>query len=298
MTSDTLLAALIGRWRPLAATAAALWAGAALVILAVPASHRAQALVAPAETTGIAVSALLSPLPMMGPGLLDHRPAGNFAVYLGALRAREAAAALRRETGLVAALSEDRLGGLGGRLLGIVGLAPGPVTDDDLMRWLSRHSSATQSPTSIVWTLEVRHPDPALALAVLRTLHTAAEGRVREEMAEMVSRRLAWLAERGAREPDLTVRQALYELAAQAQRHAAVLASDTAVAARLVSAPSVEDRPSVPNRPLLLALAMPAALLAAAGLWAAILLGRAPPPPARRTLAPLAAFAESRAGAD
>ena len=55
------------------------------IILAWPRSFVAEAVVAPAETTGIATSTLLAPTLQMG-GLLDQRPAGNFAVYLGTLR--------------------------------------------------------------------------------------------------------------------------------------------------------------------------------------------------------------------
>ena len=67
---------------------------------------------APAETTGIAASALLSPAPLLGGGgLLDTRPGGNFAVYLDALRAPEAAAMLARDTGLLAFLTARRAAG-------------------------------------------------------------------------------------------------------------------------------------------------------------------------------------------
>ena len=79
-------------------------AGAA-VILAWPQRYVAEAVVAPAETTGIATSTLLSAAPAIG-GLLEQRPTGNFAIYLGALRSAEAAAMLAAETPIIQELTE------------------------------------------------------------------------------------------------------------------------------------------------------------------------------------------------
>ncbi len=63
-------------------------------------------------------------------------------------------------------------------------------------------------------------------------------------------------------ERDIYLRTPIFELLAQHQRAAMVLAADEAVAARLVSGPGVELKPSLPNRPLLLALLLVAAPLA------------------------------------
>ncbi|GIX08626.1 hypothetical protein [Elioraea sp.] len=298
MTSDALLAGLWRHRLGVLAGALALWFAALGGVLLVPRAHVARAVVAPAETTGIAASSLLSPLPLVGGGLLDQRPAGNFAVYLGALRAREAAAVLRRETDLARRLAADRAEGAAARLLAALGLAELEVPDDDLMAWIARNTSATQSPASVVWVIEARHPDPALALAVLTSLHAAAEARVREEMQAMVARRLAFLTERAAREPDIAVRQSLYGLIAETHRHEAVLASDPAVAARIVSAPAVEDRPSVPNRMLLAALAAPAAALASLGIWTVVLIARQRERTGREPAPPLLALTGGRRRAD
>lgn len=298
MTSDALLTGLWRHRAGVAFGALALWLAAVGAILLVPRAHVAQAVVAPAETTGIAASTLLSPLPQIGAGLIEQRPSGNFAVYLGALRGREAATVLRRDTDLAVRLGAERTESTIARALGTLGLGSAEVLDDDLMAWLRRNTSATQNPASVLWTIEARHPDPALALAVLTALHAAAEARVREEMQAMVARRLAFLTERAAREPDLGVRQALYGLIAEAHRHAAVLAADTAVAARIVSAPAVEDRPSVPNRLLLAALAVPAAVFTSLGLWALALIARRREEIAREPVPPLRALAGGRAGAD
>lgn len=297
MTSDALLT---GLWRHRVGVvlgALTLWLAVIGAILLIPRAHVAQAVVAPAETTGIAASSLLSPLPQWG-GLLEQRPSGNFAVYLGALRGREATLVLRRDTGLAERLAAERAEGPLARALGALGLGGGGLLDDDLMAWLRRNTAATQSPASVLWTIEARHPDPAIALAVLTALHRAAEARVREEMQAMVARRLAFLTDRAAREPDLGVRQALYGLIAEAHRHEAVLAADPAVAARIVSAPAVEDRPSVPNRPLLAALAVPAALAASLGFWALGLIARQRAQAAHEPSPPLRALAGGRAGAD
>jgi hypothetical protein len=98
---EELLGALWRRRGRLALLAALLFALGAAPVLLWPRSYVAQAVVAPAETTGIAASALLSPVPLLGGGgLLDTRPGGNFAVYLDALRAPEAAAMLARDTEL------------------------------------------------------------------------------------------------------------------------------------------------------------------------------------------------------
>ncbi len=298
MTSDALLA---GLWRHRVGVllgALALWLAALGVLLLVPRAYVAQAVVAPTETTGIAASSLLSPLPQFGAGLIEQRPSGNFAVYLGALRGREAALVLRRDTALAQRLAADRAESPLTSALALVGFGNAEVLDDDLMAWLRRNTGATQSPASPLWTVEARHPDPTIALAVLTALHGAAEARVREEMQAMVARRLALLTERAAREPDLGVRQALYGLIAEAHRHAAVLAADPAVAARIVSAPSVEDRPSVPNRTLLAALAAPAALVSSLGLWALALIAWRREQAAHEPAPPLRALAGGRAGAD
>jgi hypothetical protein len=298
MTSDALLT---GLWRHrvgVACGALVQWLAAVGVILLVPRAHVAQGVVAPAETTGIAASSLLSPLPQLGAGLIEQRPSGNFAVYLGALRGREAATVLRRATDLPDRLAAERAKDPLSRALARLGFGGGEILDDDLMAWLRRNTSATQNPASVLWTIEARHPDPALALAVLRALHDAAEARVREEMQAMVARRLAFLTDRAGREADLGVRQALYVLIAEAHRHAAVLAADTAVAARIVSAPAVEDRPSVPNRLLLAALAVPAALAASLGLWALVLIARWGEEIAHGSVPPVGALAGGRAGAD
>ena len=105
---DLLRALWRRRWR-LALLAALLFALGAAPVLLWPRAYLAQAVVAPAETTGIAASALLSPAPLLGGGgLLDTRPGGNFAVYLDALSAPEAAAMLARDTELLAFLGARR----------------------------------------------------------------------------------------------------------------------------------------------------------------------------------------------
>jgi hypothetical protein len=84
MPVPLLLRGLWGWRRGLAVAALLLWAVGAATVLAIPRAHVAQAVVAPAETTSFAVSSLLSPSPFAPGGLLDTRPTGNFAIYLGA----------------------------------------------------------------------------------------------------------------------------------------------------------------------------------------------------------------------
>ncbi|WP_431271446.1 hypothetical protein [Dankookia sp. P2] len=64
------------RWRVLLATLL-LYAALACILFQLPQRHVAQAVVAPAETTSIATSTLLSPVPLFGGGLLDDRPTGT-----------------------------------------------------------------------------------------------------------------------------------------------------------------------------------------------------------------------------
>ena len=265
-----LLLAGLWRWRArLLLVMAALWGAGVAIILLMPRAHVAQAVVAPAETTSFAVSSLLSPSPFAPAGLLDTRPNGNFAVYLGALRSPEAAAMLTQDTAIAAALTQRRRGGPGGVLRAMVG-ADRAADADDVLEWLTRNLAVTQSLASVTWTLEIAQESPALALDMLRRLHGFAEAKVRGDLADQAGRRVAALERRIARENDMFLRNGLYELLAQQQRAALVVAADEVVAARLVSAPMVEARPSLPNRPLLLALlgvAVPmAVLLAAAGL--------------------------------
>lgn len=287
-----MLLRVLGGWRwRMAAAVLALWiAGAALVLLA-PRAHVAQAVVAPAETTSFAVSSLLSPSPFAPGGLLDTRPTGNFAIYLGALRSPEAAALLARETAIAAALAERRAGGPGGALRAMLG-ADRAVDTDDVRDWLERNLAVTPSLASVTWTLELAHADPALALDMLRRLHAFAEAKVRADLAEQAARRVAALERRLARESDLFLRNSLYELLAQQQRAGLVVAADEAVAARLVSAPMVEARPSLPNRPLLLGLLVVVVPIAVLLAGAALALLRFDP------VAVVAAAAQSPSGSD
>lgn len=249
-----LLLAGLWRWRwRLLGIVAALWVAGATVVMVMPRAFVAQAVVAPAETTSFAVSSLLSPSPFAPAGLLDTRPNGNFAVYLGALRSPEAAAMLLRETAIAAALTLRRRTGVGGAIRALLGLDR-PADADDVLDWLTRNLAVTQSLASVTWTLEIAQQDPGLALAMLRHLHGFAEAKVRADLAEQAGRRVAALERRIARETDIFLRNSLYELLAQQQRAGLVVAADEVVAARLVSAPMVELRPSLPNRPLLLAL--------------------------------------------
>jgi hypothetical protein len=284
MPLPLLLRGLWGWRRGLAIAALLLWVVGAAVVLAMPRAHVAQAVVAPAETTSFAVSSLLSPSPFAPGGLLDTRPTGNFAIYLGAMRSPEAAVLLARETALPAWIEARRRAGFGA-LLGTR-----PADADDVLAWLERNLSVTQSLASVTWTLELAHGDAALALDMLRRLHGFAESKVRADLAEQAARRVAALERRLARESDIFLRNSLYELLAQQQRAGLVVAADEAVAARLVSAPMVEARPSLPNRPLLLALLALAVPLAVLTLGASLLLLRHDPvamvaaaaPPARR----------------
>jgi hypothetical protein len=253
MALPDLLAAL---WRMRLGLALALllgWAGGAALVLLAPRAHVARLVVAPAETTSFAVSSLLSPMPFPAAGLLDTRPSGNFAIYLGALRSPEAAAMLAAETTLPEALAAERATGALGGLRALLGIGRAPDADD-VLDWLTRRLAATQSLASVTWTVEVAHPDPALALDMLRRLHGFAEAKVRADLADQAARRVAALERRLAEERDLFLRASLNDLLTQQQRAGLVVAADEALATRMVSAPMVEARPSVPNRPLLLAL--------------------------------------------
>lgn len=242
-----------------------LYGAAAALVWNWPRSFVATAIVAPSETTGIATSSLLTPSPFLQPSLLDQRPGGNFAVYLSALRAPEAAAALARETPLLAQIEERRAAWPLGPLRRLLGLRM-QADADDALDFLERNFAATPSLASVTWTLELVHRDRASALDMLQRLHGLAEARVRETLAELAGRRILALEARLRVEPDLFLRNSLFELLAQQQRAALVVAADEAAAARLVSVPMVEIRPSVPNRPLLLvllAIVIPGAVLLA-----------------------------------
>lgn len=280
MPFEELLAGLWQRrWRVLLA-AALLFLGGAATVLLWPRSYVAEAVVAPAETTGIATSTLLSPVPSIG-ALLETRPTGNFAVYLGALRSAEAAAMLAETTPLLGWLGERRAAWPLGPLRAALGLRLAADLDD-LRTWLERSLSVTQNLGAVTWTLALAHPDREVALAALRRLHDFAEAKVRADLEELARRRVAALEARLLRESDMYIRQSLYELLAQSQRAGVVAAADEAVAARLVSAPSVGVRPALPNRPLLLLLLLVAAPLAALAIGAAgLLLGRLRRLPAR-----------------
>ena len=282
MPLDHLLRALWAvRLRLLAWTLLLVAVGAGL-ILSRERAFVARAVVAPAETTGLAASALIAAWqPPQAPNLLETRPTGNFAVYLSALRSPEAVRMLAEETTLLADLAAAREAGPAAWLRplreAILGPARAPDLDDAAL-WLARALSVTQSVISVTWTLELAHPDREVALDMLRRLHAHAEARVRADLLALAERRIAALEARIAAERDVYLRQPMFDLLAQHQRAAVVLAADETAAARLVSAPSVEQNPSVPNRPLLFALLLLAAPLAVCGIAAAAILARQPPP--------------------
>jgi hypothetical protein len=281
MPAEELIRRLRARLGGLLLLAALLLGGGAAVVLSLPRAYLAEAVVAPSETTGIATSALLSAAP--GAGLLpDGRPAGNFAIYLGALRSAGAAEMLAAQTTLLQDLTARRADGAGGWLRRALGLRIAADLDD-LRTWLERSLSVTQALGGVTWTLAIAASRPGRrARRRCAGLHAFAEDKVRADLGATARRRIAALEARLAREPDLYIRQSLYELLAQQQRAGVVVAADEAVAARLVQAPVVEIRPSLPNRPLLLLLLLVAAPLAACAVMAG---GRA----ATRRAAPAAA---------
>ena len=279
MPVEELLAGIWARRGRVVLAAILVFAAGVAAILLAPRSYVAEAVVAPAETTGIATSSLLSPGTQLG-GLLDPRPVGNFAVYLGALRSAEAAAMLARDTDLLAQLTARRAAQPGAGLRGWLGLRA-EADLDDLRLWLERNLAVTQTLGAVTWTVALAHPERGAALDALQRLHGFAEAKVRTDLEQLARRRVAALEARLAREPDLYIRQSLYEILAQSQRAALVAAADEAVAARLVSAPSVGLRPALPNRALLLLLLLVAAPLAAIALVGAVVLrtGRLRPHP-------------------
>ena len=247
---------LLGLWAwraRLALILMLLWVGGAAAILLWPRGHVVRAQVAPAETTAFAISALLAPqAPSLGQGL-DTRPAGNFAIYLAALRSPEAARMLTTETALLEDMERARQLSLFSGLRGWLGLNRA-LDADDVLAWLERYFSVNQNLGSITWTIELTHANPALALQSLISLHRFAEAKVRADLADQAARRVAALEVRLAGESDVFLRNSLYDLLAQQQRAGLVVAADEAVAARLIAAPMVEARASRPNRPLLLGL--------------------------------------------
>lgn len=241
------------RWRIAGAMLALLLLGATLV-MAWPRQYVAEAVVAPAETTGLAASTLIQGGLVMPGGLLDTRAGGNFAIYLANLRSPEAVAMLARDTSILADLTRQKLEGVTGRIRSLLGSPPPPADLDDVDRWLERNLAVTQSLATVTTSLSLPHPDRAAALDILTRLHAFGEQRVRDSLDELARRRVAALEARLAAERDVFLRNPMYELLAQHQRAGVIAQADEAVAARLVSAPSAGIWPALPNRPLLLVL--------------------------------------------
>jgi hypothetical protein len=240
------------RWRQLLA-ALLLYASLAMLVWFWPRSFVAQMVLAPAETTAMATSTLLTPVPMLQPALLDSRPGGNFGVYLGTLRSMEAARMLAAQTPILAQMTERRGSGLPGQLRRLFYLRIA-ADADDVQNYLENALSPTQDGGTVSWTVELPWYDRLLALDMLERLHRFGEAKVRADLANMARRRITLLQASIATERDAFARNTLYDLLAQHERAALVMLADEAVAARLVSAPMVELRASVPNRPLLLVL--------------------------------------------
>jgi hypothetical protein len=253
-----------GRWRVLLISALLYAVGAGL-ILTWPRRYVALAVVAPAETTGIAVSGLLSsPFNATGGAFVENRLAGHFAVYLDALASPEAAEMLARDTGLMAYLTALRSEGVPGWLRRGFGLRL-TADLDDAGNWLRRNLSVTAGVATVTLTLGLAHRDREAALDMLMRLHALAEAKVRADVASLARRRVSAIEQRLGVERDVFLRNALYELLSQHQRALLVVAADDAVAARLVSGPGVGVRPVLPNQPLLLLLLAVTAPLAVAG---------------------------------
>jgi hypothetical protein len=276
-----------------------LYVAGAAFIMTWPRRYVAEAVVAPAETTGIAVSNLLtSPLNATGNAFIENRLAGHFAVYLDSLRSAEAAAMLARDAALMEYLSTLRGEGAMGRLRRLVGLRLAADLDD-ARAWLQRSVSVTPGIATVTLTLAVSHRDRVSALGILRRLHDMAEAKVRADVAGVARNRVAAIEARLAAERDVFLRNALYDLLAQQQRTLMVIAADEAVAARMVSGPVVGVRPALPNRPLLLsmlAVAAPLLVIAAAGCLALLRAARAQTLLRPEPELPLSAL--RRAGAD
>jgi hypothetical protein len=261
MPLDVLLRAVWALKYRLAALSLLILALGAWLILSWPRAYTAQAIIAPAETTGLAISTLISASALSPGSLLDTRPSGNFAVYLAALRSPEAAAMLARDTGLLGALEARRASGPAGQMREALGLRH-EADQDDADSWLERSLAVTQSVASVTWMLEVSMADRALAMDILVHLHAFAEAKVRGDLLDLINRRVQTLQARLATERDIYLRTPIFELVAQHQRAALVLMADAAVAARLVSGPGVELKPSVPNQSLLLAMLLVAGPMA------------------------------------
>ncbi|MDW8315350.1 MAG: hypothetical protein RMK64_10300 [Rhodovarius sp.] len=279
MPIETLIRTL-WRWRwRLCLAALLLWLPLLALVWSWPRSYVAEAVVAPAETTSMAASALLAPGINVQAGLFDTRPGGNFGVYLAALRRAEAARMLTERTAVIDQLTRQRAEGPVGWLRRLLGLRI-QADLDDVRRMLERRLAVTQDSAALTWTISLPWRDREAAETMLALLHAHAEAKVRADLAEMARRRIAALEARIAAERDAYLRSAMFDLLAQQQRAALVVAADEAVAARLVSAPMVELRPSQPNRPLLtllLVLAVPAFCAMAAATLAVL---RAAPHPA------------------
>lgn len=244
---DLLRGVWARRWRVLLLSVLLYALGAGL-ILTWPRRYVAQAIVAPAETTGIAVSGLLtSPLNLAGNAFVENRLAGHFAVYLDALRSAEAAAMLVRETDLLAHLTAQRGEGLTGWLRRILGLRVEADLDDARI-WLQRGLSITAGVATVTFTLGLAHRDRQAALDALNRLHAMAEAKVRGDVAGLARRRVAAIEQRLGTERDVFLRTALHDLLGQQQRALLVVTADEAVAARLVSGPMVGLRPVLPNQ--------------------------------------------------
>ncbi|MFC0386442.1 hypothetical protein [Muricoccus vinaceus] len=288
---------LLGLWRlrrQIAASALALLLLGAAAVTLWPRQYVAEAVVAPAETTGLAASTLIQGGLVMPGGLLDTRAGGNFAIYLASIRSPEAVAMLARDTTILADLTEMKRNGVTGRLRALAGFPPSPADLDDVDRWLDRNLGVTQSLATVTTALSIPHPDRGTALDVLSRLHAFGERQVRASLHDLARRRVAALEARLATERDIYLRTPIYELLAQHQRAGVIALADDIVAARLVSAPSVGIWPALPNRPLLLVLLAVTVPLACLLLAACrVLLFGVPPERARRASArlPLAALA-------
>jgi len=247
-------------------------------ILYLPRGYTAIMTVAPADTSSVSTSALMSEQVRVIGGVFSFdKPTGEFAIYLANYRSRELAGALLKEFGgeIAAppfAQSEPRWGE-----------EPRPVSADSVALWLKTSMTHEPHVTLPTYELRLRHSDPAVAARVLAAAHRISVDMTMESVTGLVAGRKRYLSDRLETERDTAVRGMLLNLIDRQERFSMLLASDENGPIRMISAPHTPPWPTSPRRTFLVGLA---ALVAFAAALAAAALADMREPASRRRRVP------------
>lgn len=218
--------------------------------------YRASMLVAPAERrAGPDIKALLPDNSSFAlqymVNTLGSQDSGDYMRFETTLREPTVATLLLRDPRIVAGIKADRAFSF---------LSPNDAaqTPETFSAYLTARVAVEPVGTTPLRRIVYKHPDPAFASYLLRALHVAADGLIRQEIRERTASREAYLGKalETVEHPDH--RRALTSLLMEQEHVRMILAMDEPFAAIIAEPPAAAARPAWPRKSVVL----PACILA------------------------------------